>query len=206
MHITHSVDTVEGKIPPPFKGAKPNKPEVEVNLKENLRVIDRTNQMPKRQMKPTLMTALTIITTMIIILPQVKIMAADLLMVKAVIDNLEASHKEPEAKDLNTINANFRTTDFSKTHINRIILNTALTANPIFREIKQMTTEEEAMAWVLSTSEDAVMVRPITRVTMAPTRISIIKMINRQNSMAHPVVYAAVSIIPLSNATKENMT
>ena len=133
-------------------------------------------------------------------------MATDLLMVKAVIDNLEASHKEPEAKDLNTINANFRTTDFSKAHINRIILNTALTANPIFREIKQMTTEEEAMAGVLSTSEDAVMVRPITRVTIAPTSISIIKMINRQNSMAHPVVYVAVSIIPLSTATKENMT
>ena len=34
-------------------------------------------------------------------------MAADLSMVKAVIDNLEASHKEAEAKDLNTINANF---------------------------------------------------------------------------------------------------
>ena len=183
-----------------------NKPEVEVNLKENLRVIDRTHQKPKRQMKPTLMIALTIITTMIIILPQVKIMAADLLMVKVVIDNLEASHKEAEAKDLNTINTNFRTIDFSEMHINRIILNTALTTNPIFREIKQMTTEEEAMAGVLSMSEDAVVVGPITRVTMALTSISIIHMINRQNSMAHPVAYAVVSIIPLSTATKENMT
>ena len=96
-------------------------------------------------MKTILMIALTIITTMIIILPQVKIMATDLLMVKAVIDNLEASHKEAEAKDLNTINANFRTIDFSEAHINRIILNTALTTNPNFREIKQMTTEEEAV-------------------------------------------------------------
>ena len=94
-------------------------------------------------------------------------MATDLLMVKAVIDNLEASHKEPEAKDLKTINANFRTTNFSEVHINRIVLNTALTTNPIFREIKQMTTEEEAMVGVLSTSEDAVMVGPIIRVTMA---------------------------------------
>ena len=133
-------------------------------------------------------------------------MAADLVMIKAVIDNLEASHNKPEAKDLNTINANFRTTDFSKAHINRIIINTALTTNPIFREIKQMTTEEEAIAGVLSTSEDVVMVRPITRVTMAPTSMSIIHMINRQNSMAHPVVCVAVSIIPLSTATKENMT
>ena len=143
---------------------------------------------------------------MIIKLPQVKIVAADLLMAKAVINNLEASHKEEEAKDLNTINTNFRTINFSKVHINRIVLNTALTANPVFREIKQMTTEEEAVARVLSTSEDGVVVGPITRVTMTLTSISIIHMINRQNSMAHPVAYAAVSIIPLSTATKENMT
>ena len=81
-----------------------------------------------------------------------------------------------------------------------------LTTDPIFREIKQMTTEEEAMAGVLSMSEDAVMVGPIIRVTMALTSISIIHMINRQNSVAHLVAYAAVSIIPLSTATKENMT
>ena len=49
---------------------------------------------------------------MIITLSQVKIKAADLLMVKAVIDNSEASHREAEAKDLSTINANFRTIDF----------------------------------------------------------------------------------------------
>ena len=49
---------------------------------------------------------------MIIILPQVKIEAADLLMVRVVADNSEASHREAEAKDLSTINANFRTIDF----------------------------------------------------------------------------------------------
>ena len=80
----------------------------------------------------------------------------------------------------------------------------AHTANPIFREIKQVTTEDEAMAGILSKLEDAVMVGPITRVTMALT--SMISMISRQNSIAHPVVYAVVSIIPLSTATKENMT
>ena len=130
-------------------------------------------------MKPTFMIALTIVTTMIIILPQVKIVAADLSMVKAVTDNLEASHKEAEAKDLNTINANFRTICFSEAHINRTILNMALTANPIFREVKQMTTEDRAMAGVLSKSEDAVMVGPVTRVTMVLTNISIIHIINR---------------------------
>ena len=108
---------------------------------------------------------------MIIILPQVQIMATDLSMVKAVINNLEVLHKEAEAKDLNTINANFRTIDFSEAHINRIVLKIALTTNPIFREIKQMTAEEEATAGVLSTPEDMVMVGPITRVIMALTSI-----------------------------------
>ena len=106
-------------------------------------------------------------------------MAADLSMVKVVTDNLEASHKEAEAKDLNTINANFRTIGFSEAHINRTVLNMALTANPIFREVRQMTTEDRAMAGVLSKSEDTVMVGPITRVTMVLTNISIIHMINR---------------------------
>ena len=110
-----------------------------------------------------LMIVLIIITTMIITLPQVKIKAADLLMVKALTDNLEASYREAEAKDLSIINANFKTIGFREVHINKTV-------------------------------------------KMALTSISIIHMISRQNSMAHPVVYAAVLIIPLSIATKENMT
>ena len=157
-------------------------------------------------MKLKLMIALPIIITMIIILPKVKIMATDLSMVKVVTDNLEASHREAKAKDLNIININSRTIGFREAHINRTVLNMAPTANPIFREVKQITTEVKAVAGVLSKSEDMVVVGPITRVTMALTNISIIHMINRQNSMAHPVAYAAVSIIPLSTATKENMT
>ena len=133
-------------------------------------------------------------------------MATDLLMLKVVTDNLEVSHKEAEAKDLNIINVNFRTIGFREVHINRTVLNMAPTTNPIFREVKQITTEVKAMTRVLSNSEDMVVVGPIIRVTMALTNISITHMINRQNSMAHPAVYAAVSIIPLSTATKENMT
>ena len=143
---------------------------------------------------------------MIITLPQVKIEATDLLTVKAVTGNSEASCKEAEAKDLSITNANFKIIDFREAHLNITVLNTIPTANPIFRGIKQITTEDEAMAGVLSKLEDTVMVGPITRVTMALTSISIIHMISRQNSMAHPVVYAVVSIIPLSTATKENMT
>ena len=116
---------------------------------------------------------------MIITLPQVKTMAADLSTVKAVIDNLEASHREAEAEDHNTISANFRTISSSEAHINRIILNMALATNPTFSKIKQTTTEDGAMARVLSTSEGVVMVGPITRVIMALTSISIIHMINR---------------------------
>ena len=157
-------------------------------------------------MKPTRIIALTIIFTMIIILPQVKIMATDLSMVKVVTDNLEASHKEAEAKDLNIINVNFRTISFREVHINRTVLNMAPTTNPIFREVKQITTEVKAMARVLSKSQDMVVVGPITRVTMALTNVSTTHMINRQNSMAYPVAYVVVSIIPLSTATKENMT
>ena len=127
-------------------------------------------------------------------------------MVKVITDNLEVSHKEVEAKNLNIINVNSRNIGFREAHINRTVLNTATATSPTFREIKQITTEVEAMARVLSNSEDMVMVGPIIRVTMALTNISITHMNNRQNSTAHPVAYAAVSIIPLSTVTKENMT
>ena len=133
-------------------------------------------------------------------------MAADFLMVKAVTDNLEAAHNETEAKDLNIINVNFRITNFREAHFNRTVLNTAIAANPTFREIKQIATEAEAMAGVLSNLEDVVMVGPTIRVAMEHINISITHMTHRQNSMAHHVVYAAVSIIPLSIVTKENMT
>ena len=157
-------------------------------------------------MKLRHMIALTIIITMITIPPQVRIEAADFFMVKAVADNLEVSHNGTKAKDLNIININFRIIDFREAHFNRTILNTAQATNPIFREIKQIVTEAKAMAGVLSNSEDVVMVGPIIRVAVECTSISTICMTHRQNSMAHLVVYTAVLIIPLSTATKENMT
>ena len=129
-----------------------------------------------------------------------------LLMVKVVTDNLEVSYHKTETKDLNIINVNFRIIDFREVHFNRTVLNTTPATNPIFREVKQITTEAEAMAGILSNLEDAVMIGPTIRVTMALINISITLMINRQNSMAHLVVYVAVLIIPLSTATKESMT
>ena len=133
-------------------------------------------------------------------------MATDLLMVKVVTDNLEVSHNETEAKDLNIINVNFRIINFREAHFNRTVLNMALATNPIFREIKQIATEAKAMARVLSNLEDTVMVGPTIRVAMECINISITCMTHRQNSMAHVVVYVAVLIILLSTVTKENMT
>ena len=139
----------------------------------------------------------------IIILPQVRVEAIDPLMVKAVTDNLDISHNETEAKDLNIVNISFRIIDPREAHFNRTVLNMAITVNPIFREIKQIAAE--AVAEVLSNSEDAVVVEPIIRVAMECTSISITRMTHRQNSMAHLAVYAVVLIILPSIVTKENM-
>ena len=142
---------------------------------------------------------------MIIILPQVRVKAADLLMVKVVTDNLEVSHNETEAKDLSIVNVSFRIIDIREAHPNRTVLNTAITVNPIFKEIKQIATEAEAMAGVLSILEDVVVAGPTIRVAMEHTSISITCMTHRQNSMTHLAVYAVVLIILLSIVTKENM-
>ena len=149
-HITHLVDKDEEEIPPPFKGQNQSKPEVEVNLKENLKVTDKTHQKTKRQMKRTLMITLITIIIMIIILPKVKTEAADLLMVKAVINNSEASHREAEAKDISTINANFRTIEFQEARIRAAVINLAANVNLISREINQIPIEDEAVAGVLN--------------------------------------------------------
>ena len=142
---------------------------------------------------------------MIIIRPQVRVEATDPLMVNAVTNNLEVSHNETEAKDLNIVNINFRIIDFREAHFNGPVLNTATTANPTFREIKQIATEAEAMAGVLNNLEDTVRVGPIIRAAMERINISITHMTHRQNSMAHLVVYTVVLIIPPSTVIK-NMT
>ena len=142
---------------------------------------------------------------MIIIPPQVRVEPAGPLMVKAVTNNLEVSHNETEAKDLNIVNVSFRIFDIREAHSNRIVLNMAINVNPIFREIKQIATEAEAMAGVLGILEDAVVVGPTIRVAMEHTSISITCMTLRQKSMAQLAVYAVVLIILLSIVTKENM-
>ena len=139
-------------------------------------------------------------------MPQVRVEAADLLLVKVVTDNLEVSHNETEAKDLNIINVSFKISDIREAHPNKTELNTAITVNLIFRKIKQITIEAEVAAVVLSIIGDAVMVGPTTRVVLEHTSISITCMAHSQNSMAHPAVYAVDLIIPLSIVTRESMT
>ena len=142
---------------------------------------------------------------MITTMPQVRVEDTDLLLVKVVTDNLEVSHNETEAKDLNIVNVSVRIIDIREVHPNKTVLNTAITTNPIFREINQTTTEAKAVAVVLNILEDVVMVGPTIRVVMEHISISITHTTHSQNNMAHPAVYAAVLTIFLSIVTRENM-
>ena len=143
---------------------------------------------------------------MITTMPQVRVEATDLFLVKVVTDNLEVSHNETEAKDLNIVNVSFKINDIREAHPNKTILNMAITVNPIFREIKQIIIEAEVMGVVLSIIGDTVMVGPTTIVVMECTSISITHMTHSQNCMAHPTVYAVDLVIPLSIVTREDMT
>ena len=127
-------------------------------------------------------------------------------MVKAVTNNLEGSYNKTEAKDLSIVNISFKVIATREAHLNKTVLNMAIIINPIFKEIKEIAIEAEARAIDLSNSEDVAMEGPIIRITMECISISITHMTNNQNNMALPAVYVADSIIPLSIATRENMT
>ena len=148
------------KYPNHLKAQNQNKPEVEENLKENLKNKDRTHQKPKRQMKLIHMKTLTITITM----PQVRVEAADLIMVKVATNNLEGLYNETEAKDLNMVNVSFKVIAIREAHLNKTVLNTAIITKPISREIKQIVTETEVVAVDLSNSEDVAMEGPIIKI------------------------------------------
>ena len=77
----------------------------------------------------------------------------------------------------------------------------AIIVNPIFREIKHIAIEAEAVVMDLSNSEDVAMEGPIIRIAMEHISISITHMTHNQNNMALPAVYAII----LSIVTRENM-
>ena len=133
--------------------------------------------------------------TITIITPQVRVEATDLSIVKAVIDNLEGSHKETEAKDLSIVNINFKIINIREAHHNKTVLNTVIIINPIFREMKQVATEAEAVVVDLSNLKDMVMVGPTIRIAMECISISITCITHNQNNMALPAVYAVDSLL-----------
>ena len=137
---------------------------------------------------------------------QVRVEAADLITVKAVTDNLVGSYNKTEAKDLSMVNVSFKVIAIREAHLNKTVLNTAIIANPIFREIKQIAIDTETWAVHLSNSEDAAMEGPIIKIAMECISTSITHMTHNQSNMALPAVYAADLIIPPSTATRENMT
>ena len=152
-------------------------------------------------MKPIHMRTLIIIIT----IPQVRVEAADLIMVKVVTDNLEGLHNETEDKDLSMVNVSFKVIAIREVHLNKTICNMVIPANPISREIIQIAIEGEARAVDLSNSGDAAVEGLIIRIAMESISISITHMTHNQNNMALPTAYAADLIIPPSIATRENM-
>ena len=138
-------------------------------------------------------------------MPQVRVEAADLIMVKAETDNFEGLHNEIEAKDLSIVSVSFKIIAIREAHHNKTVLNTATVVNPIFRGIMPILIEAEVMAMDLSISEDAVVVGPTIRITMEHISISITHMTNNQKNTVLPAVYVADLTIPPSTATRANM-
>ena len=69
-------------------------------------------------------------------MPQVRVEAADLIMVKVEIDNFEGLYHETEAKDLNIVSISFRITAIREAHHNKIVHNMVVHVSPIFRGTK----------------------------------------------------------------------
>ena len=139
-------------------------------------------------------------------MPQVRIEAADPIMVKVEINNFEGSYNKIEAKGLSIVNISFKITTIKEVHHIKIVPNTAMVINPISRGIMPILIEAEAMAMDLSNSEETVVVGPTIRITMERISISITHMTNNRNNMVLPAVYAADSTIPPSTAIRVNMT
>ena len=78
------------------------------------------------------MKALTIIT----IIPQIRVKAADLIMVRVETDNLEDLYHKIEDKDLNIVNVSFRITAITEAHPNKIVHNMVAHVNRIFKGTK----------------------------------------------------------------------
>ena len=139
-------------------------------------------------------------------MPQVRVEAADPIMVKAETDNFKGLYNEIEAKDLSMVNVSFKIIVIREAHHNKIVPNTATVVNPISRGIMLILIEAKAMAMDFSNSEDTVVVGPTIRITMEHISINNIHMTNNRNNTVLPAVYAVDLTIPPSTATRVNMT
>ena len=118
-------------------------------------------------------------------MPQVRVEAADLIMVKAETNNFEGLHHEIEVKDLSKVSISFKIIAIREAHQNKIVPNTAMLISPIFRRIKLAHTEAEARSGDLIISEDTATVGPAIRITLECTGINITHMTNNQNNTVH---------------------
>ena len=66
-------------------------------------------------------------------MPQVRVEAADLIMVRAETDNLEDLYHEIEDKDLNIVNVSFRIITIREAHHSKIVHNMVAHVNRIFK-------------------------------------------------------------------------
>ena len=131
-HIAHSVDKEEGDIPQPFKGAKPKQTRGRGKPKGKPQDQRQNHQKPKRWKRIIIMKALT---TIIIIL-QIRVEAADLIMVTVETDHSEDLYHETEDKDLNIVNVSFRITAITEVHRNKIKHNMVAHVNCISKGTK----------------------------------------------------------------------
>ena len=137
----------------------------------------------------------------------VKLEAADLLMVKAGVDNFMVSCQEVESKDhsiTHHINANPRPIDIRVVPIKATVASIIIPENHTSNITTLIHTEAKAEAMANSKQGDVVKAGPTITVIII-TSISIMVMINRLNNTAHTVVYVEVSIILQSIATRKNM-
>ena len=139
-------------------------------------------------------------------MPQVRVEAADLIMAKAEVDNLEGLHHEIEAKDLSIVSISFKIITIREAYHTKTIHNTVMHVSPIFRGTKRTLTEAMARTKDLNILEDAAAVGPTIRIILEHISINIIHMTSNQNNMALPAVYVVDSTIPPSTAIRVNMT
>ena len=69
-------------------------------------------------------------------MPQVRVEALDLIMVRAETDNFKDLYHKIEDKDLNIVNISFRITTTKEAHCNKIVHNMVVHASRIFKGIK----------------------------------------------------------------------